>query len=111
MRILIMFVIISTFLSLLSKNDEENTIFSKDKDLFFLDCKLNYGLAHSKDNVSVEIDSITQEKYYLWNSESESINYVFFDSLKTIKVDSVVYVGSGEKSGVFLIIKEKSIIF
>lgn len=108
MRILLFLMILCVFFSLSSKN-EDITVFSKDKELFYVD--QNFDHWFDKESVSIEIDSDTQKKYYYWHSVPDSINYVYIDSIKTIKVDSVVYVGSGEESGVFLIIKGKCIIF
>lgn len=108
MRIFIILVIISTCISLSSKNYEEKTVFSKDNELFCVEG--TFDNIFVKDSVFIKIDNDTKEKYYCWDFVPDSINYVFIDSVKTIKVDSVVHVGSGDKSGVLLIIKGKGII-
>ena len=109
MRILNCLIILCLFCPLIAK-DEEKTIFSKDKELFIVSDSI--GFSCPEDSVTIESDPETKEKYYYWHSVPESIgeDYIYIDTLKTIKVDSVVYVSSKNKSGIFLIKKEKGIL-
>lgn len=110
MKVIICLTMLFTFFSL-SSNSEVKTVFSNNKQLFIVSHYESLENLSDKKIITTEIDSVTNKKYYQSHYVPDSTNYVYIDSLKTIEVDSVVFVGSEDKSGVFLIKKGKFIIF